>query len=226
MFYDRFDFFERQVLDDAGYWAVRLQQLIISMFMVSFFSLLMSTIYGALLGEYYWSFYFDWWGLLVLIIGFYAAYHRSQGLLMVFLIFMGVMVVGQAFGLMWGIIYGAATHHRYCYADGTCYTYQPGDLAVYWLYLVFAFVWWSIEIYSIVVAVRLRKNLSALEHAHLPEMMPGTPIYRTVYSTQPPFAGSYGTVHQPRGSPIIPPRHGTPPPTTVVTVVPTDQPNV
>jgi len=212
MFYNRYEFFDRQIKDDAGFWSVRLQQTILVMFLVSFFSFIMNLVYGVLVGNYHWGFYFGWLGWLVLFAGFYGAYKRVTGLILIYMIMMSIFTVLQAMVLIWAISEGAVTHHKWC-KDHNCYEYHLGDIVTYWLYVLFSFIWWFIELYSIRIAVHLRRALNFLDREYISSSSKENPHFSTVYATgagyQPHHStyGTWGTQH----SSVI----STPPPSPI-----------
>eukprot|EP01114_Cavostelium_apophysatum_P021536 TRINITY_DN754_c0_g1_i1.p2 TRINITY_DN754_c0_g1~~TRINITY_DN754_c0_g1_i1.p2 ORF type:complete len:186 (+),score=29.76 TRINITY_DN754_c0_g1_i1:181-738(+) len=153
-------FFHKQEHDEAGHLAVRLQKAILGMFFIAFIWTVLGFVFISMYGGYgvFWGGLFGWF---VMFCGFYGSYKRNPGLLMTFIICQIIEICFFAFYFIFTAI-AAGELASLCGLGGCAYANFRGIIAVMAIQLICVIFWFAMQIYTTVLASRLRR----LVHGH------------------------------------------------------------
>eukprot|EP00029_Vermamoeba_vermiformis_P010016 TRINITY_DN5182_c0_g1_i1.p1 TRINITY_DN5182_c0_g1~~TRINITY_DN5182_c0_g1_i1.p1 ORF type:complete len:195 (+),score=47.11 TRINITY_DN5182_c0_g1_i1:192-776(+) len=174
-------YFEKQKIDEAGEYSVKLQQVIIALFCLNIVQIIFDIIYMATAHAFLWYFVFIILAWLLLLMGFLGAKKRARGSITAYAIIMLIIVLVKAIG--WFITFiGVLVVGLFA---------PVVVLAFFWLGIIFAFVVFILEIISVVYAFRLRRLLTTQvvyvtqpQSTYIPPTY-GQPATTYVYVTQP-----------------------------------------
>jgi len=188
-------FFHKQCTDEAGHLSVKLQKLVSLQVCLWIVWLILGFTYIAM-GYSFGTFWVGFLSLAVMFCGFWGAYKRNTGLLIIYLIFTIIAAIFYAIymilvviSLVW--VATCTTTNNYNNSIDVC---PPTGLAgVLGIQLILSFFYWIVQIYSCVACKRLRDYLiinNMTHHHHQYAQVPETVIYQqqqpqVVYQQQP-----------------------------------------
>eukprot|EP01102_Stenamoeba_stenopodia_P015081 TRINITY_DN5100_c0_g1_i1.p1 TRINITY_DN5100_c0_g1~~TRINITY_DN5100_c0_g1_i1.p1 ORF type:complete len:211 (+),score=37.41 TRINITY_DN5100_c0_g1_i1:98-730(+) len=201
------DFFKKQEVDETGKLAVRVQRMLITLFIISIIELGLNI---ALLkldsnGKAYPAFSGLIFGWALLFIGFMGAYRRSPGLLLVYCICVIVLLILGLIGcillIMLVIAISEACEGSGCEGIGAePLVSSPGRIAVVVLLTIFDIISLIVQIAAVVLALRLRRALrvslptyTVVHHVYEPPPFPQVVVVdpNQAYPAQPPVYAQY-----------------------------------
>jgi len=207
-------YFTAQLTDEAGHVAVKLQKIIAAIFCISLVTLICDIAFGAMTGVWSTGFIGTWFGYFILFCGFWGAKSRSNGFLLIYLIFMILFVIFQAIAFILAFVLVALLAGT-CMGNNSnvsCEAYNGasigGLIAVLLIATFIGMIIWVIEVYSINLAFKLRKML--LSHHQYVVVAQQQQAYvvqpaAVVYTNQP-AAPTYAQPAPAYGS--VPPAYG------------------